>query len=245
MKPEEDAYGQEVYDYYLGKNKAPEIVERSDGYIDISGGPSAYFAPFEKWPTCQQELMAYANGRILDVGCGAGRVALYLQEQGCEAVGIDISPLAVKTTLARGVKEAHVLSITQLSRAKLGKFDTIVMMGNNFGLFGNQKRAKWLLRRFYGMTRGNGRILVESRTSDSTKTDNPDHVTYLENNRQQGRLPGQLRLRVRYKKLKTPWFEYLIVSLEEMVQIMAGTGWQVGKTFIGDNGVYTAVIEKT
>ncbi|MCP4415511.1 MAG: class I SAM-dependent methyltransferase [Chloroflexi bacterium] len=242
MKAEEDAYGQEVYDYYLGENKAPEIVEREDGYIGISAGPVAYFAPFAEWPAHQQELMRFANGRILDIGCGAGRVCLHLQEQGCEAVGIDISPLAIKTTLLRGVKEAHVLSITQVSRAKLGVFDTIVMMGNNFGLFGSYKRAKWLLRRFYGMTTENGRILVESRLP--AVTSDPLHLDYQEFNRQRGRMPGQLRLRVRYKKQKTPWFEYLIVSLEEMAEILAGTGWQMGQTFLGEGGGYTAVIEK-
>ena len=242
MKPEQDAYGREVYDYYLGQNEAPEIVERDDGYIGISGGPVAYFAPFAEWPKHQQAVMQYANGRILDIGCGAGRVCLHLQEQRHGAVGIDISPLAVKTTLARGVSEAHVLSITQVSRAKLGIFDTIVMMGNNFGLFGNEKRAKWLLRRFYGMTTGNGRILVESR--DNTKTDDPDHLAYQAFNRQRGRLPGQLRLRVRYKKLKTPWFEYLIVTPDMMAEILMGTGWQMSRTFEGEGGAYTAVIEK-
>ena len=85
---------------------------------------------------------------VLDVGCGAGRVCLHLQEQGHEVIGIDNSPLAVKVARERGVQDARVLSITQASRNKLGQVDTIVMMGNNFGLFASPKRARWLLRRF-------------------------------------------------------------------------------------------------
>jgi SAM-dependent methyltransferase len=180
---------------------------------------------------------------VLDVGCGPGRVALHLQEQGHEVVGIDNSPLAIKTARLRGVKDARVLSITQASRKALGIFDTIVMFGNNFGLFGNPRRAKWLLCRFYGMTTANGRILAESR--NIYKTDNPEHLAFHERNRKQGRLPGQLRLRVRYKTMIGPWFEYLMVSPEEMEQIVDGTGWHIEQIVWREDGVdYTAVLEK-
>jgi hypothetical protein len=35
--------------------------------------------------------------------------------------------------------------------ATLGRFHTVVMMGNNFGLFGSRRRAKIMLRRLAGM----------------------------------------------------------------------------------------------
>jgi cyclopropane fatty-acyl-phospholipid synthase-like methyltransferase len=184
------------------------------------------------------------RGRVLDVGCGPGRVALYSQEQGLEAVAIDISPLAIKTARLRGVKDARVLSITQASRKALGIFDTIVMFGNNFGLFGNPRRARWLLRRFYGMTTADGRILAESRNIHAT--DKPEHLAFHERNRRLSRLPGQLRLRVRYKTMIGPWFEYLMVSPEEMAEIVAGTGWHIAQIFWADGGVdYTAVLQKS
>lgn len=242
MRADQDAYGQEVYDFYQGE-QVIEIVERDDGYIGISGGPPAYFAPYEDWPAIQQEAIQLAQGRVLDVGCGPGRVGLYLQERGHAVVGIDNSPLAIKTARLRGVKDARVLSITQASRKALGIFDTIVMFGNNFGLFGNPKRAKWLLRRFYGMTSTNGRILAESR--NIYKTDNPEHLAFHERNRRLGRLPGQLRLRIRYKKIIGPWFEYLMVSPEEMAEIVAGTGWYIAQIMVAENETdYTAVIQK-
>ncbi|WP_420642889.1 hypothetical protein [Candidatus Leptofilum sp.] len=40
-------------------------------------------------------------------------------------------------------------------------------------------------------------------------------------------------------------FEYLMVSPEEMADIVAGTGWQIAKIVPREDGVdYTAVIEK-
>ncbi|OLD35277.1 MAG: hypothetical protein AUI50_02790 [Crenarchaeota archaeon 13_1_40CM_2_52_14] len=57
-------------------------------------------------------------------------------------------------------------------------------------------------------------------------------------------MAGELRIRVRYKKYATPWFDYLIVSKKEMKQMLVGTGWKV-KRFVSSKGpVYVGIIEK-
>lgn len=242
IAPDQDAYGQEVYDYFQGET-ATEIIERNDGSIGLSGGPELYFAPYDEWRSSSQQAIGLAHGRCLDVGCGAGRVSLYLQEQGLEVVGIDNSPLAVKTARLRGVQDARLLSLTQASRNCLGIFDTIIMFGNNFGLFGNARRAHWLLRRFFHMTTADGQILAESL--DIYQTDDPDHLAEHERNRQRGRMAGQVRLRVRYKKLKGPWFDYLLVSPGEMRDIGEGAGWTIDQVIQEEEDPrYTAVLKK-
>src|SRR5439155_21947315 len=126
LKKLEDAYGRLIADY-LETGEGIEIVERHDGFIDASRyGPAAYFSPFRKWPKAERKAMRLARGRVLDVGCGAGRVALYLQERGHDVVGIDLSPLAVEIARRRGVKDVRELPVTRVSR-RLGRFDTIVM----------------------------------------------------------------------------------------------------------------------
>ena len=83
MRDHQDAFGHELYDYLKsggeGRRMA-EIVERDDGYIDVSGGPQMYFSEYRHWPPHQRRAMRYARGRVLDIGSGAGRHALYLQE---------------------------------------------------------------------------------------------------------------------------------------------------------------------
>jgi len=240
LTKQQDAYGRIVWDYLHGK-PAREIVERDDGWIDMSGGAPSYFAEFKNWPRHQQAAMKYVRGRVLDVGCGAGRCSLYLQKRRQPVVGIDASPLAIQTSRKRGVKDAHVLPFTQIHRG-LGRFDTILMMGNTFGLFGSRQRARWLLRRLHGLTTPNARIVAESNAVYQTK--NPDHLRYHRFNRRRGRMSGQLRIRVRYQRYCTPWFDYLLVSTDEMKAILSGTGWRVQRFLRSSGSTYVAVIEK-
>jgi SAM-dependent methyltransferase len=236
-----DAFGRMLHAHWQGEPDAAEFIERDDRWIDTSAGAGRYFAPFQEWPALEQEAMRYARGRVLDVGCGAGRVALHLQEQGHEVVGIDVSPLAVEVCRRRGVRDARRLSITQ-ANSRLGQFDTIVMLGNNFGLFGGFRRARWLLRCWRGLTGLEGRIIAQ--TLDPYQTDNPDHLAYHEWNRRRGRMGGQIRFRVRFRKSIGPWLDYLFVSRDEMRTIVDGTGWQIARTLDSDGPTYIAILEK-
>ena len=239
-----DAFGQQLYDHHRGllEDDFREVGERDDGNLRVYDHPRWYFAPFDEWAPHLQKAMAYIGGRTLDVGCGAGRVAIPLQQNGVDVVAIDHSPLAVRTCQERGVDDVRLLSVTQVSVNKLGMFDSIVMVGNNFGLFGSPKRARWLLRRFHTMTTKHGRIIAE--TTDPYATDDPVHLAYQERNRARGRMSGQFRHRERYRNLKGPWFDWLFVSRDEIQEIVAGTGWVIRKFVEPEGDQYVAVIEK-
>ncbi len=239
MKPEEDAFGQGLWAHHNGKESL-EIVERDDGYIDAMN-PTIYFSEHKDWPPSVQKAMEFVKGRVLDVGCGAGRHSLYLQKKGLDVLGIDISPLAIKICKLRGLRKAEVMSIDEVD-FKPNSFDTIIMMGNNFGLFQSFKRARELLKRFHKMTSPNALIIAETR--DPYTTDNPAHLEYHRSNRKRGRMGGQVRIRVRFKKYATKWFDYLMVSKEEMREILRGTGWKVERFIDSEDSSYIATISK-
>jgi len=240
MKLEEDAYGQEMWAHYNGR-KSFEIIERDDDYFDVAG-TKIYFSKYEDWPASEKKAMQFVKGKVLDVGCGAGRHSLYLQEKGFDVLGIDSSPLAVKICKLRGLEKAEVMAIEEL-QFKPDSFDTILMLGNNFGLLGNFEKAQRLLMKFHIMTSKNALIIAGA--CDPYKTDNPAHLKYQERNKKERRMGGQLRLRIRFQQYISEWFDFLMVSKEEMKELLEDSGWIVRK-FIDskDMNYYITAIEK-
>ncbi len=244
LKEYQDAFGREIYEYLMhipGARAVAEIIERDDGYFDTSGGPAAYFSEYRHWLSFERKAMRFTRGRVLDIGSGAGRHALYLQGKGLEVTCTDNSPLAIEVCRQRGVKNTSVTPINKID-SKLGSFDTIMMMGNNFGLVGSFNGARRLLKKFYSITSEKGRIIAASAEVYNTTV--PEHLSYHDFNRRRGRMAGQLRLRVRYKKYVTPWFDYLVVSKNEMENILEGTGWGVSRYIDSKGPMYIAIIDK-
>ncbi len=242
LSADRDAQGHEMYDYFRGNRDVSEIIERDDGFIEAYPGPHDYFSRFKDWPARQKAAMRAAKGRILDLGCGAGRHSLYLQQKGHQVLGVDVSPLAIRVARLRGLKSTRLMSIGQVG-PRLGKFDTILMLGNNFGLFANRYRAQLLLRRFLAITNPGARIIAESL--DIYKPPVPAyHRRYHSVNRRRGRLPGQVRIRIRYNEFSTPWFDYLLVSKREMNQLVMGTGWSVRKYLESRGPAYIGIIQR-
>ncbi|MGH3134171.1 MAG: hypothetical protein ACRDNY_10620 [Gaiellaceae bacterium] len=125
--------------------------------------------------------------------------------------------------------------------ASLGRFDTIVLLGQNFGMLGSAPRARRLLSRLSSVTTRRGRIVAE--TFDPHALDDPVQRRYLERNRSRGRMPGQLRVRVRYRELATPWLDWLQVSPEELRDLLDGTGWRLSPT-LGEGPSYVAIPDR-
>lgn len=243
LKDSQDAFGHQLYDLYKGR-RIVETVERDDGLIDPSEDlPKYYLSEYRNWNTREKIAAKYVKGRVLDIGCGGGRWSLYLQNKGHDVLGVDYSPLVVKVCKLRGLRNVMVKSITEID-SRLGRFDTILMMGNNFGLFGGPGRAKRLLKRFRDLTSPDARIIAESLDVHKPPI-LPYHRKYHVLNRRRGRLPGQVRIRIRYLNYASPWFDYLLVSKEEMMRILQGTGWKLKRVILSKKSpAYVAIIEK-
>jgi SAM-dependent methyltransferase len=235
----QDAFGRAVYQEFHG-HPAIATLEREDGYVDWD--PAAeYLLPYRAWRPSQRAALRAARGRVLDVGCGAGRHAVALQARGHDVLGIDVSPLAIRTARERGLRRARAVALADF-RARPESFDTVVMFGNNFGLFANAHRARVLLRRLHRMTGASGRILAES--NDVHRTRDPAHRRYQARNRARGRMSGQIRLRYRFRQFASPWFDYLMVSPRELCDLVGGTGWRLTRTFRSGGSTYVALLEK-
>ena len=239
LKKEKDAFGAALYAFYR-QGAGYLIAKRDDGLMSDAGGLKVYFDPYEKWPVREKRALKLIKktDKVLDIGCGAGRHAVYLQNKGIDVTGIDNSPLAVKVCKKRGLKKAKVLGIEKISE-KTGKFDVLLMLCNNFGLFGTEKKARSLLRRFHKLTPPGAKIITESYDSNT-----PVFRNYRAFNRQKHRHPGSFRVKLVYGLFETGWIDYIRVSRKELKKIVIGTGWKISKVFPTKDYSYVAVLIK-
>jgi len=118
----------------------------------------------------------------------------------------------------------------------------VVLLGHNLGLLQSEAMARRLLKKLEKVTRPGTRIL--GTTVDPYSTTVPDQVSYQRRNKKKGRMPGQLRVRLRYGKMSTSWFDYLFLSKQELERILEGTNWKLAVHIPSGGPPYGVVIER-
>jgi len=229
--------------HWAGGATDPEVLERDDGFCDTALGHELYLADFRRWPTSEKEAMRFVRGRVMDVGCGAGRVALHLQRSGYHVTAVDSSPVAVSTARRSGVRRSRCLPVESLA-PHLGDVDTVVLFGNNLGIFGTLARTRRLLAAWARDMPAGARLLAQSTNPYGGGAPCLTR-SYYRANRRRGRPGGQLRLRLHHRGRVGPWFDWLFLSRRELGALVAGTGWRtVAVLGRGPVEPYVALLEK-
>jgi len=167
-------FGRMVWDYHEGEPAEQPRHRRDDG--EESEAPLEwYFSGPDAWPEVEHAALADVRGRVLDAGCGAGRTALWLHEQGYEVVGVDRSPGAVAVARDRGVENAVVGDMGDPGLFEEA-FDTVLVAGQQVGVPGSREGVRDLLDAFAAMTGPNGRVIAD--VSDPTEAP-PEFREYL------------------------------------------------------------------
>jgi SAM-dependent methyltransferase len=232
--------GQGVRPTFGGQIPRPviEIVERDDGLI--SGTPAdRYLSRPADWPGFERRALDRLDGRVLDIGAGAGRVALALQDRGVPVVALDVSPGSIEVARTRGVRETACTTVDDHARGG-DRYDAFALFGNNIGLLANPDRAPVFLAALAAMARPGARLIGQG--TDPYGRDDEVHNAYHARNRAAGRMGGQLRLRVRYRELATDWFDYLLCSPDELASLVHGTPWRIADIDAADAPFYVATL---
>ncbi len=237
-----DAFGAALL-AWVGGETTPETIERDDGHVEEGAGPSGYLQPFDGWPRAERQSLRLLRGRVVDAGCGAGRVTSVLEQRGFEVVGIDASAKAVEAARRFGATDVRHMGVDQLTRAITG-FDCVVLFGNNFGIFSTPERAHRLLAAWAARARPGTRIFAESTNAYAGGAPIMDRA-YYRRNRALGRAVGTARFRFRFKALRGPMLSWLFVSQADLRRIVRGTGWTVPLVLSdGPMEPYVAVLER-
>lgn len=153
-----DLFGKAILDYQT--NNSPEDLVTETNISEADEMSVDYlFRSYNEMPKLEQKALQLAKGRILDVGCGAGSHALFLQEKGLDVTAIDISPNAIEACRLRGLTDARVMNVLDLDNVK---FDTILLLMNGTGIFGTLSKTTNYLQKLKTLLNPNGQILIDS-----------------------------------------------------------------------------------
>jgi SAM-dependent methyltransferase len=219
------AFGASLIAYWQGDNKAKHIIERDDGYKEEIL-VEYLFKPKNEW--LKEEILALehipVDSTVLDIGCGVGRVATVLQEEGKKVVGVDSCPEALQIAKARGLSLTSLGDICKVKKPPFfNRFDSIIMMGNNIGLCGDIPETERILKQLSSFLTETGLLIFSCL--DPLKTDKPIHLAYHRRNRERERPPGLIRLRIIYQEMKDPWWDLLFIGPQTAEEILENIGF--------------------
>lgn len=236
-----DIWGRILRDHERGR-AARFIVRREDGRLE-EDAPDYYFAPYAQWLPCERRALGHVAGPALDLGCGAGRVALRLQEEGIPVLGVDRSPGALAVARRRGVRATH-LGEVRAGNLPDGEFRTAVLLGNNLGIAGDLQATEDLLRSLRERLGREGRVVFS--TCDPVGLSAGGLALYPRRRQREGRYMGEFRIRIEYRGLTGPWFGLVFFDRRTLERSGRASGWRVAAVYPcgpGAEGFYAGVLE--
>ncbi|WP_433887604.1 methyltransferase domain-containing protein [Streptomyces sp. CA-111067] len=140
------------YAVALRTGRGPLFLRRTDGWLlplDV-----------ERWcsepDAADRTVLTACHGPTLDIGCGPGRLVTALNARGQSALGIDVSPEAVRRT--RGAGGTALLRSVFDPLPSEGHWQTALLMDGNVGIGGDPAA---LLTRVRDLLHPQGRLITE------------------------------------------------------------------------------------
>ena len=214
-----DVWGAIFRDQWNGIAARHEI-ERDDGRVEVLESAANYFqAPRN---AAEQTLMERLQGPVLDLAAGAGSYTLYLQSTGVRVTAADFSAGARDVCRARGCHDVVAMDLRDV-RIESAAFRSIIIMGNTLGAHQTPNTLPGFLRSLRrGVTKG-GHLLFTM--IDPLDTTDESHLQYQEANRNQGRPPGLIKMRVKYNGQVDEWIDLWMLTDEELTPLASDAGW--------------------
>jgi len=227
----QDIIGTALLDYYNG-NYSEDILTETNISEEDELPLSYLFRSYEDMPKIEQKALDLARGRVLDIGCGAGIHALYLQNKGLDVKAIDTSAGAIEVCTLQGIKEAENINVLTL---KEEKFDTLLLLMNGTGIFRNLEEMPTYLRHLKSLLRPDGQILIDS--SDlKYMYDSDEEIENIDG------YYGELEFVMRYKGMESLPFDWLYLDEHTFEAICDDHGLNFEVVSRGDNFDYLAKI---
>jgi SAM-dependent methyltransferase len=197
-----------------------------NGVVTPALSPDWFFQLPADWDAPERLLLsAVTSGPVLDLGAGAGRHSLLMQELGFDVTAIDISPAAVDVCRRRGVLDARVADLTDPPADQ--RWSAVLMMCGNFGLAGGWDETRNLLIRLADICTDDAVVVADS--VDPTDTPGQRLITRRATGAERDADEDVVTLRLKYGSLVSPWARLLNVPIVDVEPLVEGTGWHLDR----------------
>ncbi len=222
-----DPLGLALGDYLKNPGKQ-ELVLMLDGKPQTSQFVADFFA-LEPNSAMEETMLNACRGRkVLDIGAGAGRHSLLLQQRSFEVLAIDISQGAVEVMQARGVRRAQCVDWLGICEASAEMFDTVFLLNRGFGLAGTPEQLRKLLRATKQIVAPGGQIVGDGRRPP-LRPEPTGALARLGRAFRASRSQESWRQRemlIRYDNVEGSLFRLLDISFEALCSIAEAEGWR-------------------
>ncbi len=228
-----DIFGKALRDYQ-NNNYSEDIVTWTN-ISDEDELPLPYlFRDYAEMPKLEQKALNLSKGHILDVGCGAGSHALWLQNKEFKVKAIDTSQGAIEVAKQRGVLNIELKPLLEETET----FDTILLLMNGTGIFQELSQVSKYLIHLKSLLNPNGQILVDS-SDISYMYEDEDGGIWIDLNSQ---YYGELDYHLSYKGEEEVPMKWLYLDFETLLTACHTIGLKCEKIMDGVHFDYLAKI---
>lgn len=142
----------------------PRLLRMSDGRL-VPLNVARWSGPVD---SADESMLAQAQGPVLDVGCGPGRLTAALHERGVDVVGLELVPEL--PVLARRAGAPVLLGDVFEPVPGAGTWRTVLLADGNVGIGGDPVR---MLRRARSLLAPGGRVVCELHPDGDSAASGP------------------------------------------------------------------------
>ena len=221
---------------YFKKNGESLPIQVESDLMEKDIIPVAYlFRSFDMMPKIEQHALNCCEGKILDIGAGAGPHTRWLREKGFDVTSIDTSSGAIEYLNQEFPKSQNLNKSVLELKGDQHQYDTLLLLMNGIGLAGNLAALKDFLLHLKSLLSEGGKILCDS-TDVKYFYQEDDGGMWVDLNTE---YHGNFKFNMKYEEDSSGWFDWLYVDPETLNSVAAEAGL-IMKLLISDEHSYLA-----
>ncbi|MGQ4895068.1 MAG: class I SAM-dependent methyltransferase [Candidatus Njordarchaeia archaeon] len=216
-----------------------------------------------RWQIAEKEAKGIATvlsehrmpkGRILDLMCGNGRIAIHLAKLGYHVVGVDFSQEYIEDAKKRAIEhgvgdrtEFVLGDVRELDKfLKVGEFDGVINVWTSIGFY-DEKTDEEIFRKVARISKENAILIIASTASRDyilknfvpiTITEWSDDLIMIDEHKFDA-FTSRLKSRWRFYKKKGKNLIFIdeielnlrLYSIHELYELLKRAGWQIIKAY--------------